>query len=189
MRDGALDREMLGQTAQTAIRMLDNVIDINFYPTPEAKASNMRHRPIGLGLMGFQDALFQLRHPVRPRTKRWSSPTRPRSWISYNAHPGVVDAGRGAWHLPVLRGLEVEPRHLPGRHPRLARGGAPGAGRGRPDGASRLDAGAPARRRARHAQLEHHGDRADRDDLQHLGLFPVHRADLQEHLRQGQHLG
>ncbi|MEM8930999.1 MAG: ribonucleoside-diphosphate reductase subunit alpha, partial [Acidobacteriota bacterium] len=59
MKDGQLDREMLGHTAQTAIRMLDNVIDINFYPTPEAKNSNLRHRPIGLGLMGFQDALFE----------------------------------------------------------------------------------------------------------------------------------
>lgn len=55
--DGELDLEMLEDTVTTAIRMLDNVIDINYYPTPEAKASNLRHRPIGLGLMGFQDAL------------------------------------------------------------------------------------------------------------------------------------
>ena len=53
-----LDRELLASTVRTAIRMLDNVIDINFYPTPEARNSNMKHRPIGLGLMGFQDALF-----------------------------------------------------------------------------------------------------------------------------------
>ena len=43
-----------------AIRMLDNVIDINFYPTKEAQNANMRHRPMGLGLMGFQDALYLL---------------------------------------------------------------------------------------------------------------------------------
>jgi ribonucleoside-diphosphate reductase alpha chain len=43
--------------------MLDNVIDINFYPIPEARYSNMRHRPVGLGIMGFQDALYQLRIP------------------------------------------------------------------------------------------------------------------------------
>jgi ribonucleoside-diphosphate reductase alpha chain len=55
--DGKLDLEKLEETVTTAVRMLDNVIDINFYPTPEAKNANQRHRPVGLGLMGFQDAL------------------------------------------------------------------------------------------------------------------------------------
>lgn len=55
--DGKLDLEKLEETITTAVRMLDNVIDINFYPTPEAKNANQRHRPVGLGLMGFQDAL------------------------------------------------------------------------------------------------------------------------------------
>ncbi|HMO15124.1 MAG TPA: ribonucleoside-diphosphate reductase subunit alpha [Pirellulaceae bacterium] len=54
---GELNLERLRETIFTAVRMLDNVIDINFYPTPEAQASNLQHRPIGLGLMGFQDAL------------------------------------------------------------------------------------------------------------------------------------
>ncbi len=53
-----LDEELLSKTVRTAIRMLDNVIDINFYPTIEAKTSNEKHRPIGLGFMGFQDALY-----------------------------------------------------------------------------------------------------------------------------------
>lgn len=52
-----MDRERLAKTVKTAVRMLDNVIDINFYPTVEARNSNLRHRPIGLGIMGFQDAL------------------------------------------------------------------------------------------------------------------------------------
>ncbi len=60
MKNGQLDLELLATTVRTAIRMLDNVIDINFYPTDEARNSNLRHRPIGLGIMGFQDALFQL---------------------------------------------------------------------------------------------------------------------------------
>jgi len=60
MKDGVLDHEAIGQTVSTAIRMLDNVIDINYYPIPEARASNLKHRPIGLGLMGFQDALWRL---------------------------------------------------------------------------------------------------------------------------------
>ena len=58
--DDGLDAELLASTVKTAIRMLDNVININFYPTDEARNSNLKHRPIGLGLMGFQDALFML---------------------------------------------------------------------------------------------------------------------------------
>jgi ribonucleoside-diphosphate reductase alpha chain len=53
-----LDEKKLATTICTAVRMLDNVIDINFYPTPEARVANVRHRPVGLGLMGFQDALY-----------------------------------------------------------------------------------------------------------------------------------
>lgn len=56
--DGSLDEEQMSKTVKTALRMLDNVIDINFYPTPEAQNANLRHRPVGLGLMGFQDALY-----------------------------------------------------------------------------------------------------------------------------------
>lgn len=58
MTPQGLNMQMLEKTVKTAVRMLDNVIDINFYPTQEAKNSNLRHRPIGLGLMGFQDALY-----------------------------------------------------------------------------------------------------------------------------------
>lgn len=58
--DGQLDREMIQETVSIGMRMLDNVIDINFYPTKEAEVSNLRHRPVGLGVGGFQDALYQL---------------------------------------------------------------------------------------------------------------------------------
>ena len=61
--DGALQAQTLAATVQTAMRMLDNVIDVCFYPTPEARASNLRHRPVGLGVMGFADALFKLDIP------------------------------------------------------------------------------------------------------------------------------
>ena len=60
INDGKLDHDMLQETIQTAVRMLDNVIDINYYPTAEAKNANHRHRPVGMGLMGFQDALAEL---------------------------------------------------------------------------------------------------------------------------------
>lgn len=53
-----LDEKKLAKTIRTAVRMLDNVVDINFYPTKEAKNANSQHRPIGLGIMGFQDALY-----------------------------------------------------------------------------------------------------------------------------------
>jgi len=56
-----LNQFLLAKTISIAMRMLDNVIDLNFYPTKEAKNSNLRHRPIGLGLMGFQDALYIMR--------------------------------------------------------------------------------------------------------------------------------
>ncbi len=58
-RDGALDHEMLKETITVAIRALDNVIDINFYPTQAAKTANSRHRPIGMGVMGLQNALYK----------------------------------------------------------------------------------------------------------------------------------
>jgi ribonucleoside-diphosphate reductase alpha chain len=59
-KSDGIDKEKLALTIRTAVRMLDNVIDINFYPTAEAKTANLRHRPIGLGIMGFQEALYAL---------------------------------------------------------------------------------------------------------------------------------
>lgn len=61
-QDG-FNRDSFAKSIKLAIRMLDNVIDINFYPTKEAQHANIKHRPIGLGLMGFQDALFELNIP------------------------------------------------------------------------------------------------------------------------------
>lgn len=58
-----IDYIKLRKTVHTAVRMLDNVIDVNFYPVPAARNANMRHRPIGLGVMGLQDALYKLGFP------------------------------------------------------------------------------------------------------------------------------
>ena len=63
LKDGAVDHDKLKKTITTAMRMLDNVIDINYYAVKKARDSNLRHRPVGLGLMGFQDALYALRTP------------------------------------------------------------------------------------------------------------------------------
>ena len=56
--EGKLDIEKIGRTVKTAVRMLDNVIDINYYSVPQARNSNLKHRPVGMGIMGFQDALY-----------------------------------------------------------------------------------------------------------------------------------
>ena len=95
---GELDRDMLAATVKTAIRMLDNVVDINFYPTEEARNSNMRHRPIGLGVMGFQDALFE--HGVAFQSEEAVELADAiQEWISYHAilASSELAAERGAY--------------------------------------------------------------------------------------------
>jgi ribonucleoside-diphosphate reductase alpha chain len=61
--ENGLDAAKLEKTITTAMRMLDNVIDYNYYSVPQARRSNLRHRPVGLGIMGFQDALYKMRIP------------------------------------------------------------------------------------------------------------------------------
>jgi len=63
LKDGQIDHAKLKKTVATAMRMLDNVIDINYYAVKKARDSNLRHRPVGLGIMAFQDALYELRIP------------------------------------------------------------------------------------------------------------------------------
>jgi Ribonucleotide reductase, alpha subunit len=72
--DGKLDTAKLQRTVNTAVRMLDNVIDINYYSVPQARNSNFKHRPVGLGIMGFQDALY-LQHIPYGSDAASSSPT------------------------------------------------------------------------------------------------------------------
>ncbi len=60
INENGLDTEKLQKTIKTAVRMLDNVIDINYYSVPQARNSNLKHRPVGLGIMGFQDALYKM---------------------------------------------------------------------------------------------------------------------------------
>ncbi|QTN27383.1 ribonucleoside-diphosphate reductase subunit alpha [Rhodoferax sp. AJA081-3] len=68
LKDGKLDHDKLKRTISTAMRMLDNVIDINYYAVKKARDSNMRHRPVGLGVMAFQDSLYELRIPYASET-------------------------------------------------------------------------------------------------------------------------
>ena len=63
VNEDGLDTDKLEKTITTAMRMLDNVVDYNYYSVPQARRSNLRHRPVGMGIMGFQDALYKLRIP------------------------------------------------------------------------------------------------------------------------------
>lgn len=59
VRDGVIDSDKLARTTKTAMRMLDNVIDLNYYPTPQTSNSNLQHRPVGLGVMGYSEAMLK----------------------------------------------------------------------------------------------------------------------------------
>jgi ribonucleoside-diphosphate reductase alpha chain len=98
MKNGKLDQELVAKTVKTALRMLDNVIDINFYPTPEAKNANHKHRPVGLGIMGFQDALYMMDVSyASPEAVQFADESM--ELISYYAILGSTDlaAERGAY--------------------------------------------------------------------------------------------
>lgn len=63
IQDGKLDVEKLQRTIRTGMRMLDNVVELNYYAVPQSRNANLKHRPVGMGIMGFQDALYQLQIP------------------------------------------------------------------------------------------------------------------------------
>ena len=111
------------RTVRTAMRMLDNVIDINYYPTPEARHANMRHRPVGLGLMGFQDALYKLGLPyASDAAVEFADRSMEIDFLPRD--PRFHRAGPRTGHLPDLSGQQVEPGHPADGHPRAARSGA-----------------------------------------------------------------
>jgi ribonucleoside-diphosphate reductase alpha chain len=96
--NGKIDLKLLESTIKTAMRMLDNVIDSNLYPTVEGKTSNFRHRPVGLGIMGFHDALYELGINFdSPEALRFADENQ--EFISYHAILGSVELAkeRGAY--------------------------------------------------------------------------------------------
>jgi len=88
--DGGLDMDKLARTVRTAMRMLDNVIDINFYSVGKARNSNLKHRPVGLGIMGFQDALHRLRLPYASAAAVEFA-DRAMEAVAYNAYRASTD--------------------------------------------------------------------------------------------------
>ena len=98
-----LDAKRLQKTVRTAMRMLDNVIDINFYTVPEARASNLRHRPVGLGVMGYQDALYTLRIPFSSDAATSFADTS-MEMVSYFAISASVDLAQERGRYPSFEG-------------------------------------------------------------------------------------
>jgi len=103
VRDTGLNEARLKQTVTTAMRMLDNVIDINFYTIPEARRSNLKHRPVGLGLMGYQDALHLLRLAVASDAAVAFADTSMEA-ISYYAISASVDLAAERGRYPSFEG-------------------------------------------------------------------------------------
>ncbi len=110
--ENGLNREKVEKTVRTAMRMLDNVIDINFYPTPEAENSNMKHRPVGLGLMGFQDALYiQDYSYASPEAVRFADESQ--ELISYYAILASSDLAKERGAYPSYKGSKWDRGLLP----------------------------------------------------------------------------
>jgi len=110
--EGDLDRERLAGTIETAMRMLDNVVDLCFYPTEAAERSNRRHRPVGLGTMGFHEALMMIGVPMASDravelANRWQE------FVSYHAilESSRLAAERGAY--PSYEGSKWDRGLLP----------------------------------------------------------------------------
>ncbi len=166
LKDGQLDQHKLARTVQTALRMLDNVVDINFYATPKARNANLRHRPVGLGHHGF------CRLPVRNRPA-----------LRVGRGGRVRRPDHGSRLLPRLLGLDrTGPRARPLIRASPAACGTRASCRstpstvgprtGRPPGGeprcqTRLEGAARTHRPPRHAQFQLRRHRADGDHFQH----------------------
>lgn len=180
--DGKLDTAKLEKTVKTAVRMLDNVIDINYYSVPQAQNSNFKHRPVGLGIMGFQDALY-LQHIPYGSDAAIAFADQSMEAISYYAIQASCDLAdeRGAyqtfqgslWSQGILP-IDSEKKLIEER----------GAKYIEVDLSETLDWAPLLARTERHPQLEHHGHRADRDHRQHHRRLAVDRADLPEPVRE-----
>ncbi|MBX7138202.1 MAG: ribonucleoside-diphosphate reductase subunit alpha [Oligoflexia bacterium] len=107
-----LDEDLLAKTVRTAIRMLDNVIDINYYPTAEARNANLRHRPIGMGIMGFQDCLY-LMHVPYASAKAVEFADRSMEMVSYYALLSSSELAKERGAYSTYKGSKWEQGLLP----------------------------------------------------------------------------
>jgi len=137
VNDGQFDFEKLGNTVQTAVRFLDKVIDINYYPTDAAGVSNHKWRPVGLGIMGLQDAFFQLRLPFdSDEAKRlsqriqediyyWSMLTTVELAEQYGAHDAfqLTRAAEGKFQFDLWGVTPEVPERWEALRPRMVKSG------------------------------------------------------------------
>ncbi|PSJ63118.1 ribonucleoside-diphosphate reductase subunit alpha [Pseudaminobacter soli (ex Li et al. 2025)] len=135
LTENGLDLDRLAKTVGTAMRMLDNVIDINFYTIPEARRSNLHHRPVGLGIMGFQDALQALRIPYASQAAVEFADHSVEA-ISYHAISASVDLAAERGSYASFEGSLWSKGILPIDSIKLLEDARPGA---QMDGASTLD--------------------------------------------------
>jgi len=112
IKDSKLDIDKLQRTIRTGMRMLDNVIDINYYAVPQAHTFNLRHRPVGLGIMGFQDALYQLRIPYASQLAVEFADTS-MELISYYAILASTELAQERGHYPTFAGSLWSQGQLP----------------------------------------------------------------------------
>jgi len=103
MTDRGLDFEKLKTTTRIAMRMLDNVIDINYYAVDKAKNSNLRHRPVGMGIMGFQDCLHMLRIPYASQ-EAVEFADRSMEMVAYCAYWASTELAEERGQYPTFRG-------------------------------------------------------------------------------------
>jgi ribonucleotide reductase alpha subunit len=122
-RRNGLDLDKLERTVRTAVRMLDNVIDINYYSVDTARNSNILHRPVGLGLMGFQDALYK-QHIAYGSEEAVTFADRSMEAISYFAIDASSELAEERGSYSSYRRVAVEPGHPAHRLPGQARGRA-----------------------------------------------------------------
>ncbi len=188
LKDGAIDHVKLKKTIATAMRMLDNVIDINYYAVKKARDSNLRHRPVGLGIMGFQDCLYQLKLPYAS-AEAIEFADRSMEAVCYHAYFASTELAAERGRYSSYPGSLWDRGILPQDSLKLLaeqRGGYLGS---RHERVARLEPAARAHRRARHAQQQLRGHRTDGDDFQHHRRRCIDRAELRQPVGQVEPVG
>ena len=123
LKDGKLDQDKLKATIATAMRMLDNVIDINYYAVNKARNSNFKHRPVGLGIMGFQDCLHEMRVPYASK-EAIEFADRSMEAVAYYAYWASTELAEERGRYSTYEGLALVQGHPAAGHHQAAGRGA-----------------------------------------------------------------